>query len=181
MGRIRTPERVKFFCGVLHADGEDWPALRDALSGRFGELESCSGAIPFEFTDYYRQELGEHVWRRFVALRELGDPARLADLKLGANRLEGELAAASLTGLPRPVNLDPGYLESSKLVLASTKNFAHRVYLRDGGWGEVTLCFRGGRWEAFPWTFADYRSEAYQSYFLGLRECYRRQLRPGDR
>jgi len=177
MGRIREPQRVKYFCAVLYAEGCDWASLQALLEDRFGALDCCSEAIPFTFTDYYRQELGPKPRRRFVSFRELGDPDGLPELKRGTNSLEAELAAASPTGLPRPVNLDPGYLELGKLVLASTKNFAHRVYLRAGIWAEVTLCYRGGKWVSFPWTFSDYRSGAYHEFFLRLRDLYQQQLR----
>jgi len=77
----------------------------------------------------------------------------------------------------RPVNLDPGYVEESKIVLASTKNFYHRILLAEGIYGEVTLHYRGGVWEAFPWTFPDFRSGRYNGFFSELRRIYRDQRR----
>ena len=85
--------------------------------------------------------------------------------------------AAADTTVKRPVNLDPGYLEHSKVILASTKNFYHRMYLCRGIFGEVTMHFRNGAYEFFPWTYPDYKSPEYQKFFLELRTIYREQLR----
>jgi hypothetical protein len=170
---------VKLFCGVLSAGGVPWDEVRAALEAALGPADTVSDAIPFDFTGYYRDETGPAIVRRFVSFRDLADPAALAGAKIRTNALEAELARRYDLGVPRPVNLDPGYLEQAKLVLASTKNFAHRIYLRDGIWAEITLHFRDGAWQEHPWTFPDYRSPAYQRYFLELRERYRRQLRPG--
>jgi hypothetical protein len=84
--------------------------------------------------------------------------------------------AEKYPGVQRPVNLDPGYLEQSKIVLASTKNFFHRILISRGIYAEVTLHYQGKRWNSFPWTFPDYDSEKYHPFFTALRENYRRQL-----
>ena len=179
MGRIHPPPSVKLFCGVLSAAGVPWGDVRAALEAAFGPADSESEAFPFSFTEYYREETGPSITRRFLAFRDLADPAALAAMKIRTNALEEEFAARLQPGVPRPINLDPGYLEQAKVVLASTKNFAHRIYLRDGIWAEVTLHFQGGAWQEHPWTFPDFRSPGYRRWFAELREHYRRQLRAG--
>jgi len=176
VGQIRSAPPVKRFCGVLYAGAFPWEPIAERLAAVFGPIERLSEPLPFDFTDYYRDEMGPAVWRRFAAFAGLAAPGGLAAMKVAANRLEEELAAARATGLRRPVNLDPGYLEQAKIVLASTKNFAHRVYLADGIWGEVTLQWRDRHWEALPWTFPDYRTPVYQAFFTELRDAYRREL-----
>ncbi|NLI48260.1 MAG: DUF4416 family protein [Acidobacteria bacterium] len=176
MGQIRSVPPVKLFCGVLYADGFPWAAVLERLTSACGPVDRLSEPLPFNFTDYYRDDMGPVVWRRFAAFAGLAPPGGLPALKVTTNRLEAELAADEATGLRRPVNLDPGYLEQAKIVLASTKNFAHRVYLAEGIWGEVTLQWRNRRWEALPWTFPDFRSPAYQAFFTELRDAYRREL-----
>ncbi|HET9942723.1 MAG TPA: DUF4416 family protein, partial [Terriglobia bacterium] len=96
--------------------------------------------------------------------------------KCHTNALE-ETFAADGASVKRPVNLDPGYLENSKIVLASTKNFYHRIYLGRGIFGEVTMHFRNGAFEFFQWTYPDYKSPEYQAFFMELRTLYRNQLR----
>ena len=80
--------------------------------------------------------------------------------------------------LPRPVNLDPGIIEPSKLVLASTKNFSHRIYIGDGMYAELTLSFCRGKWQSFPYTFPDYKEERYHDFLSKVRDRLVEQARP---
>lgn len=181
MGIIGKPADVRFFCGVLLNRDLPWETVRTAIQRELGEIGAESPAYPFESTDYYRDEIGGRIDRRFVTLRTLAPPDALADLKVRTNRLETELAGSLGAPWPRPVNLDPGYLEPAKLVLASTKNFYHRIFLRDGIYAEVTLHYRAGKWQTFPWTFPDFVKETYHGFFLRVRETYRRELRSEPR
>ncbi|MBP7867603.1 MAG: DUF4416 family protein [Acidobacteria bacterium] len=177
MGIIGKPADVRFFCGVLLNRDLAWETVRELLERELGAIGEESPAYPFDSTDYYRDETGDRVDRRFVTFRSLAAPDTLADLKIRTNRLEEGLATSLGSPWPRPVNLDPGYVEPAKLVLASTKNFYHRVYLRDGIWAEVTLHFQAGAWRTFPWTFPDFAAETYHGFFREIREQYRRELR----
>jgi hypothetical protein len=103
------------------------------------------------------------------------DPAGLADIKLRTNAIE-ERYRDGRWGVERPINLDPGYLELGKLVLASTKNHFHRIFLRDGIYAEVTLYYRDKAFQPFEWTFPDYRSAGYQQFFLDARRVYYHQI-----
>ena len=161
---------VRLFCGLIGRDRGFLEAVIRRLVERFGPLEAASGWIPFDFTDYYREEMGEPLFRRFVAFGPLVDPAVLPDVKRWTNELEAETAERGDGRPRRRVNLDPGYLTADKLVLATTKNFSHRIYLRDGIYAEVTLNFTRSGCRFFDWTYPDFRTPAYTAFFMGLRE-----------
>jgi hypothetical protein len=176
MGNVRTPPKVKLFVGVLTALSELMPEVHQRLAERFGAADMISDPYPFDLTNYYDEEMGTPILRRFAAFEELIAPDRIPAIKHATNELESDLAAKFGQAV-RPANLDPGYLEESKIVLASTKNFYHRILLAQGIYGEVTLHYRQGRWEAFPWSFPDFRSGRYDRFFMDLRRRYREQLR----
>ncbi len=164
----RPPEKAAFFSGILAAGAELLPAAREALEGAFGPARMASGVFPFAHTEYYRDELGEAPVRMFLAWTEPYPTDALAGAKRATNALESELARRFGGG--RPINLDPGYLTQAKLVLASAKNFAHRIHLRDNIYAELTLQYRHGRFHALPWTFPDFADDRYHPFFLALRE-----------
>jgi len=176
MGTISDPAPVKLFVGVLTAAPALVAAVEEALARLYGPIDLRGGPFPFADTDYYTAEMGTPIERCFLGFRDLVPADALAEIKVSTNRLEGELAATQ-DRVHRPVNLDPGYLELGKIVLASTKNFYHRILLGGGIYGEVTLAYRGGAWEPFPWTFPDFRSRRYDAFFTGLRALYHAQLR----
>jgi hypothetical protein len=176
MGSIRTFNPVKLFVGILVSESGRLAEVETRLSAEFGAIDVRSSVIPFTFTDYYRRETGDQILRAFISFEHLIEGDRLPEIKHWTNALEVEFAGAS-RDVPRPVNLDPGYLEHSKVILASTKNFYHRMYLGRGIFGEVTMHFRNNAWEFFPWTYPDYQSEGYRRFFLELRQRYRVQLK----
>lgn len=174
MALVRGPEMARFLVGILASGPREARAGADALERAFGPAERGSRVFPFDNTGYYIDELGPRPLRAFLAFPGPFPTEELAARKLAANALERELALALGGPSPRPVNLDPGYVTGAKLVLASAKNFAHRVHLRDGIYAEVTLQYRHGSWRSFPWTFPDYASGRYDAFLCGLREsCIR--------
>lgn len=104
-------------------------------------------------------------------------PDEIAAIKIKTNALEEAIASEEKYVVARPVNIDPGYINESRLILASTKDFSHRIYLRDGIYAEVTLDYRQGKYESFPWTFPDYKSSEYQEFFLLVRGHYVKKLK----
>jgi hypothetical protein len=175
MGQISPPPAVKLFTGILTSLPAIIPEVESCLSAKFGAIDLRSGEFPFDLTRYYEEEMGSPIIRFFVAFETLFAPEQLAIVKTATNDLETEFAARQI-GVRRPVNLDPGYLEQSKIVLASTKNFYHRILLADGIYGEVTLHYSKHAWQAFPWSFPDFRSGRYDEFFTKLRRVYRQQL-----
>lgn len=146
------------------------------LEKKFGPIELKSPVIPFNYTDYYEEEIGRDIKRQFLSFQKLIDPGSLAGIKLFTNKLEERLQRERV-GPGRPINLDPGYLASSKLVLASTKDYYHRIYLEKGIYAEVTLRYVKGAFEPLPWTYPDYRSKEYIDFFTESRILYTKKLR----
>ncbi len=175
MADIRPPLPVKLIVGILTSLPEILPEAEARLAEAFGAIDARSDLYPFEWTGYYDETMGGPLLRRFISIRDLVDPSILAEAKVRTNGIEALLASAC-GAVPRPVNLDPGYLEQSKLVLASAKNFSHRILLAGGVYGEVTLQYRDRGWHSLPWTFPDYGSERYHPFFTSLRARYRAQL-----
>jgi len=163
---------VKLICGVMFQPTIDIDAVDSALTELFGLIDSRSDPFDFSFTDYYEKEMGTGLAKRFYSFHKLIQPDSLASIK---NKTNGTEAIFSVDN-KRTVNLDPGYLEESKLVLASTKNFSHRIYLGDKIWGEVTLRYEKGEFVTHPWTYADYAIPLAFEYFRKVRERYRKQL-----
>lgn len=170
MAEAMPPPEAKLICGMIAADEVLLTRAADRLARHFGPVELAGETMDFDFTRYYEPQMGARLRRRFLAFAGLFAPDRLAEVKHRTNALETELAAEWTAGPPRPINLDPGYVEPGKLVLASMKNFAHRVYLRDGVYAEVTLLYRRGCWTPMEWTFPDYASGRYDAFLSAARE-----------
>lgn len=173
MGIAHDPEPVRLIIGLLTRDRELLAEAITRLCQHFGPIQEQSQPTPFTHTTYYAQELGERPWRQFVTFRELVDPGQLPSIKLLTNRLEQEWTIEGR----RQVNLDPGYVSLSKLVLATTKNHWHRLYLGQGIYGEVTLPYRQGAFQPQEWTYPDYRTPEHLDFFKAVRERYHQQLR----
>jgi hypothetical protein len=176
MGAIRQFNPVKLFVGVLVSHKRLMPQVEQRLFAAYGPIDHRSGIIPFDFTDYYEAEMGDIIDRAFFSFERLIEADQLPEIKRQTNQLETELAPL-LSSVKRPVNLDPGYLEHAKVVLASTKNFYHRIYLSGGIFAEVTMHFKNNTYQFFPWTYPDYQSKDYQEFFFRVRHIYRSQLR----
>ena len=147
--------------------------LEQRLVAAFGAIDFTSARFPFAATHYYFDEMGAPLTRVFYSFAHLISPEALAAIKLHANRLENEFAAQG----KRTINLDPGYLDTDKFVLASTKYHGYKIYLRDGIWADMTLHYEKGHFIAMPWSFPDFKNGAYEKTFVIIRECYKRQLK----
>jgi len=176
MGAIRNLIPVQLFVGVLMSNREIVSETERRLTAAYGPIDQRSPTLPFTFTNYYAREMGPAIERLFFSFERLIEPDQLPEIKRQTNEIEKELAQLQ-NSVKRPVNLDPGYLEQAKVILASTKNFYHRIYLGNGVFGEVTMHFKNNAYEFFPWTYPDYQSTPYQEFFLGLRQIYRSKLR----
>lgn len=159
---------MKLICGIL-SHQEDIGKAEERLCKEFGEIDCRFSPVPFTHTDYYNDEMGEGVLRSWVSFRGFVDQESLSDVKLLTNRIEEEFARPNGT---RTVNLDPGLIDESKLILASTKNYAHRIYIGKGIYAEITLTFRQGSFQTIPWTYPDYAEhvEFFNRVRLSLRK-----------
>ena len=166
---------VKYFCGLIYGRSEAAEQAIAMLQGMLSEVDSRSAAIPFTLTDYYRAEMGEPLFRQFVSFSGWRSPQELPGIKIGAMGLEERLA---LDGR-RTVNLDPGYLSEANVIIATAKNHYHRVPLADGVYAHLEYVLKGGRIGFLPWTYPDFRSDAYVDFFMRLRERYQRERQGG--
>jgi hypothetical protein len=177
MARIQAVKPVKLFIGMLAGDASIFDLAAGKCAREFGEVESRGEILPFDHTDYYLEEMGPGLLRQFVTFQDLIDPARLPEIKVKTNELERQVAEETKSAVARPVNLDPGYVSSSGVFLATAKNYSHRIYLGLGIYCEVTLHFHQGSFQPWPWTYADYRTPAYVQFFNEVRARYMQQLK----
>jgi hypothetical protein len=152
-----------------HVDALDWAAER--LTSKYGTIALVSPDFPFTQTKYYHATMGENLVKRFLVFDSLVPADCLPDVKLNTIYLENEMANLGQYPDPRPLNLDPGLVQLGKFLLASTKDQAHRIFLRDGIFAEVTLRFQAGAFETWPWTYADYQEPAIRE-FLNKARAY---------
>jgi hypothetical protein len=177
MGMLAQPPPALLLLAAFgqQIDALDWARSRAAAT--WGSIALESPAFDFAETNYYAATMGVGLKKRFLAFEPLVDPGRLAELKRQTNDWEAEYATLARAPVTRPLNLDPGYLTLGKLVLASTKDHWHRIYLGGGVFAEVTLHYRRDHWEAAPWTYPDYRRTDYQAFFSQARDWLRTSLR----
>ena len=173
MGTAREPQPVKLIASLLTGEPDLLAGAREILSLTFGPIDFESELLPFDHTDYYAPEFGPGLQRQIVTFARLVDPGELPAIKRKTNEMEQSMVADG----NRQVNIDPGYVSLGKMVLATTKNHAHRLYLGEGIYAEGTLTYQGGRFRSWPWTYPDYGSEHYCVLFDEIRERYKAQLR----
>ena len=176
MGMIKTPSRVKLITGFIFTSQHVLQQAVERMQVRLGPVDVYSEIFPFTHTDYYGREMGEGLGRVFVAFVRLIRPEQLPEVKILTNGLEAYLSPQIEGQKRRRINIDPGYIEASKLVLASTKNFSHRIYLGRGIYAEVTLQYRHNRFEPFPWTYPDYQTAQAISFLQRARQVYMKQV-----
>lgn len=180
MGTAQAPSPALLLLAAFSRHNEALQWARRRVEANWGTVALESPCFDFTETQYYEPSMGGPLRKVFFAMDDLIDPGRLAHLKHETNAWEGCFAAESGYPERRPLNLDPGYLTLGKLVLASTKDFCHRVYLARGIYAEVTLYYKHGRWQHHPWTFADYRREDYHRFFSECRRLLHQRLRKTD-
>ena len=165
MWKLSDPKPVKLIIGILAANHNCLHAAADLVSDKFGKVDFSSEVWPFTQTDYYKEQTGPRILRQFISIKRLIEPCLLAKIKSRTNKLEQKLAKKLALPLTRPVNLDPGIIEPSKLVLATTKNFSHRIYIGKKMYAEVTLIFDKGNWRTQFYTYPDYKQQCYFDFF----------------
>jgi uncharacterized protein DUF4416 len=157
-----------------HEGALDW--TRQRLIDLFGPIALTSPSYDFRHTTYYETEMGSGLRKLFFVHEQLVDPGRLAEIKRQTIALEEELARSGRFHEVRPLNLDPGLLNLGKFMLATTKDQAHRIYLRDGIFAEVTLRYQEGEFRTWPWTYRDYQEPFVREFLLQARDFYRQRL-----
>ena len=174
MSKPTPPQPVKLIASIITSDPELLEAVCLHLENNYGPIDYRSERLAFDYTDYYKAEIGPGLFRHFVTFRDLIDPESLPAIKLFTNDLE---ATSSRPNGARRINIDPGYITLHHLILATCKNFAHRPYLRDGVFADLTLLYKGGTFTALAWTFPDYGSPELITLLNSLRARYYEQLK----
>jgi hypothetical protein len=174
MGTIQIPPKAILFTGLIYNPVEPREHIHGILEKEYGKIRLTSPTVPFDETHYYHKEMGDCLQREFVAFDVLIEMQDIVHVKLRTNSIEDHYFSI---GNKRCVNIDPGYLTSAKVVLATTKNFQHRVYLGMGIYAEVTLRYRKNSFMPWEWTYPDYRSDVAIAFFNRLRELYRCKIK----
>ena len=172
MAELKEPQPVKLLVGVLYADEADLEWAKGRLEEAFGLPDYVSHPTPFQITQYYEKEMGPDLLRAFFSFEQLINPGALATIKITTNRMEEERAVEG----KRRVNLDPGYMDYYKIVLASGKPSGQKIYLGRGIYADPALYYDRG-WKPYDWGFPDFRQGTYNQLFEAIRGLYKRQCR----
>ena len=171
MGTPGSSEPVKLVCAVMGQSESMLVRGRDLMAERYGAVDLASPVFDFSFSSYYEPEMGPGLVKQFLGFGPLVDPAHLVEIKRTSNDLEARVARSD--GVPgRGVNLDPGYVNGGQLVLATTKNYSHRIYIGKGIYAEVTLLYSRGAFTPLPWTYRDYRTDEALAFFTSVRGVF---------
>ena len=174
MGKEKEPEPGKLFMSLITSEEGILQKGVEDLRMTYGEIDFISEVFPFNFTDYYAEEMGKDLFRRFVTFESLIARPLLPEIKQGTNRLEEKY------GTPpghRKINIDPGYLCLEHVILATTKGYTHRPYLRDGIYADLTLIYRNKSFQPLEWTYPDYRQPGIIQLFNQFRTKYLEDLK----
>jgi len=178
MGKPKEPRPAKLFMSFIALENDVYHQGLKDLCSTFGEADHISEEFPFDFTDYYTQEMGKPLFRHFIAFERLISIPILPDIKQTTNRLEEKYAGPSGN---RRINIDPGYVCLEHVILATTKGYTHRPYLRDGIYADLALIYRHKSFQPLEWTYPDYREEKIIILFNLLRKKYKEDLKGGQR
>ncbi|MGE5342636.1 MAG: DUF4416 family protein [Candidatus Omnitrophota bacterium] len=173
MGIEKPFQKVKLFSGFIYRDEPVYHHIKTKLESIYSIAELESEPFHFEFTDYYHQEMGAPLYRRFVAFQSLIDPEELPDIKLLTNEIERETAQNG----KRTINLDPGFLSEANVIIATTKNYYHRVPLTRGIYAHMEYVIIGKSLKTLDWTYPDFKSPGYMDFFYRLNTVYKKNLK----
>jgi hypothetical protein len=176
MSEPRCAEAVKLFASIIFRDRTILPEVMAELTGKYGATDFISPALAFSYTDYYFREMGFPLERLFVSFEPLIGRETLPDIKLRTNDIEKTFY---LSG-GRRVNIDPGYISRANLILATGKEYAHRPYLRDGIYADLTLIYTDKSFQTLPWTYPYYGERGTREMFNKIRAKYVIQMKTAD-
>lgn len=168
MSKLHEPPLVTLFFSIIFSNDSEFDNCINDLVNKYGDIELLSDKFSFEFSDYYNEEMGNALSRKFISLKKLISRDKIVDIKIHSNTLEEKY---SIRG-KRTINLDPGYLSAEHLILSTGKGFSHRPYLGRGVYADLTLLYKDNRFKSLEWTYPDYKTEQIQTYFYKLRKLY---------
>jgi hypothetical protein len=167
---------VKLICGIIASDELIFKKAEEHLVHLYSSIDGASSLMNFDFTEYYEKQMGKNLKRKFLSFTQLRSPEKLSEIKLQTNKLEEDIKE-ELRESHRVVNIDPGYLTPSALIMATVKDFAHRIPLRQGIYAHLELLFSKKEVHPLSWTYPDYQTKEYQDFFREVRKIYLSQLR----
>lgn len=173
MGKIKTPAKVKIFASVIFQEGVNLNAVIEDLARTLGPVEDMTQAALFTHTTYYDREMGHGLQRFFLLFQPLVERDTLSGIKIITNEIEDAYSRNDL----RTVNIDSGYIALEHVILATTKGYAHRLYIGNGIHGDLTLMYHNGSYRALEWTYPDYAEPDTIALFNGWRENCKMSLR----
>ena len=168
MGNPANPKPALLFTGILYSDKSYLSKAKESLLKIFGSTLLEAPPVSWDFSEYYKEEIGSPIMKTFIFFKDLINRAEIADIKLRTNDIEAELSADG----KRNVNIDPGYLTLANVILATTKGYSHRIYLGKGIYGEVTLLYKEKDKTFVPniFTYSDYQDKKCIEMFIKARE-----------
>lgn len=176
VGEVKKYIPVKLIAGMISQDINLFSKASLILAKKFGAIDFKSQILDFGHTTYYQKEMGSNLKRQFISFKKLINPQKIADIKNYTNKIEMKFSTSS--NMPqRRINIDPGYVCGLKLILATTKDSSHRIYLKSGIFAEVTLSFYDKTFHPWGWTYPDYKTQAYIDIFNEIRKIYTEQLK----
>lgn len=175
MGKTKAPPAAKLIIGLIYKHTTVKDKALDILKSHFGEMDFLSPELDFNWTDYYYPELGRPLKRLFVSFKQLTSEDKLSGIKLYTNKLEKRF----LRKYKRQINIDPGLLNLGKVILATTKDYNHRIYLGSGIFAEVTLFYKDATYMPWPWAYPDYQSKEYITILNSIRKLYQERGEDG--
>jgi phosphoribosylformylglycinamidine cyclo-ligase len=172
MGSPEIPVDVKLIAAVTVQHSGQIDDIENFLKAQFGEIDARSEIFPFSYTNYYEEEMGPDLSKMFYSFKKLIKRNKLPSIKLLTNQYEQSRAENGR----RIVNVDPGYICEANLILATTKNFSHRIYLEDGIFGDCHLIYEDDEFKPLAWTYADYKTPETLAFLKLARKSYYGQL-----
>jgi hypothetical protein len=173
MAKIKRPEKALVIVGLIYRHDFTVDKVMDILNKELGNTALSSRPIQFTYTSYYNKEMGDKLLRQWLAFDKLVDPDILATLKHRSNDIERFFLDENKG---RKINIDPGLITMSNLILASTKDYSHRLYIGKGIYAEVTLIYKNKRYMTLEWTYPDYQANAALAFFEKARGILKDQL-----
>ena len=170
MGAIRKSEKVKLIVGMISSDSALFDKVKIILEKKLrNQVDLESHVLNFTHTDYYYKEMGLELKRKFLSFKRVVSLNKIERIKILTNLVEGKFSRKG----NRAINIDPGYIDLSKLVLLSTKDYTHRIHIGSGIFAEITLYYKDKKFNPWPWTYPDYKTDEYLSLFNSIREIYK--------
>ncbi len=168
MSNPKPPDPAKLVISVFMKEKQVFNEIFDGLEDIAGPCDIISKWLDFDFTDYYYKEMGSPLYRRIIAFKPLIEQEMLASIKIRTNALENMFSAQG----NRQVNIDPGYLLSSRFVLATGKDYSHRIYIGQQIYADLTLMYTKQGFKTLEWTYPDYASSPVTDFLSKVRSKY---------